>query len=210
MRSVPKTARGFFGALFVFYVGVKTVFDLLQDATYAVSNAGAIVEFLTSTKGNAVILFLGFFLLLWSRHARMPETEPSSQPVAPDPTAGKEAERLKARLQKVEQENKRLRASLADPTAERERKEGLARRRALEVAQDLQKFWNARKYTDYYETVARFRQRHEWKVDEVRERLEGQKRITDQERDTLTFRVDDPPDKIREMAEILRAVGMGE
>ena len=119
-------------------------------------------------------------------------------------------EQLERRARRAEQEYEKLRASLADPTVKRQRDEKLVRGRSLEVAHDLLTFMHGRRYTDADETVARFRQRHQWKVDEVRERLEKQALLTDQERDTLTFRADDYPRKIEEMAETLRAIGMGE
>jgi hypothetical protein len=93
--SPPKTIRGFVGALLVFYGAAHFVLDVVQDTNYVMSHAGTILGHIGSPLGNAAILVMGFFLLIWDRYAKPSETESLSQSTPTlDGTASEEIERL--------------------------------------------------------------------------------------------------------------------
>ena len=118
-------------------------------------------------------------------------------------------EKLVKRLRRTEQERDKLREKLADPTAMRRHNEQILQRRCLEVAQELENFMRGRGYASPDETVAAFTQRHEWKVNQLRDELRKQGWLTVQERDILTFRDGAPPHIIVAMAATLKDIGMG-
>jgi hypothetical protein len=215
--SPPKTIRGFVGALLVFYGAGRFVLDVVQDTNYVMSHAGTILGFIGSPLGNAAILVLGFFLLMWDRYAKPSETESLSQNTPTlDSTTSKEIERLNKeverrdrKIQALTQGHEQLLGKLTDPTANRQREERIARERCTEVAEELTVFWQSHRRTDAQEFVATFQKRQEWKLDELRERIEKQGLLTTQERDTLTFRSGDGLDKIEQMIFLLRKIGEG-
>jgi hypothetical protein len=102
-----------------------------------------------------------------------------------------------------------LAAKVTDPTANRQREERMARERCTEVAQELTTFWQSHQRTDSQEFIAIFQKRQEWKVNELRERLEKQGLLTTQERDILTFRSGDDLKKIEQIIFLLRKIGEG-
>lgn len=162
--------------------------------------------------GNALILVGGFVLLIWDRNAAQPETGSSPRnDAALDAAASKEIERLNKEIERrdrkirnIAQEYDELRAKLSDPTTKRQRDERMARERCAEVAYQYFTFMQNRPYPDHAETVAAFKQRQQWKVDEARSRMEEQGLLTPLERQILTFREGDQLDKIEMMVELLR------
>lgn len=208
---MPKTKKGFFGALLVFYGGVKLLFDALQDATYAADNAGTIVGFLASPAGNAAVLVLGFFLLIWAQYTRTPDNQSAPQPTTtPDLTTARENELLKRKLRTVEKDFDELRAKLANPDARARDAERKLKTDALQVAHELNVFLNGRGYADEQGTVDRFKQRHKHKVDTIRDRLDQNEMLTADERENLTFREGDGRHKIKNMESTLVFIGMGQ
>lgn len=121
----------------------------------------------------------------------------------------KEVERRDRKIQALAQGYEQLLGKLTDPTANRQREERMARERCTEVAQELTTFWQSHQRTDSQEFIAAFQKRQEWKVNELRERIEQQGLLTAQERDTLTFRSGDGPDKIEQIVFLLRKIGEG-
>jgi hypothetical protein len=81
------------------------------------------------------------------------------------------------------------------------------RHRCILLGQELLQFMKVHGYSD--ETVNRFVQRHEWKVNELRDELDERAWLTTQERDTLTFHADDYSHKIEEIANTLVLLGRG-
>jgi hypothetical protein len=121
----------------------------------------------------------------------------------------KEIERRDKKLQAIGHDYDQLRAELSDPTAKRQREEQMARERCLEVSDELFAFLQGRPFVDPAETVAAFKQRQQWKVDEVRDRMDDQGLLTQREREALTFRSDNQLDKIEAMVELLARLGQG-
>ncbi len=208
LSSLLRSKKGFVGALLFFYGAVRAILGLLQDATYAASNWGAIVNFLTSGLGNLAVIVVGILLLLWAMLTQQPETE-SVNVALSQPEGNQELEQLRKSFRRIQQERDRLRARLSDPTAARRLEDERLRRRCLEVAHELQNFMRIGRHVDSNELVARFQQRHEWKVNELRNRLDEQAWLTPQERDALTFHADDYSHKIDDMVITLKAIGMG-
>ena len=113
LSKIPSSLRskkGFVGALVLFYGTMHGVFGLVQDATYAASNWGEIVGFLTSGLGNLFVVAVGILLILWAVLTQQPEIERANA-AAPtiDIAAERETERLKREVRAVAQERDRYR-----------------------------------------------------------------------------------------------------
>jgi hypothetical protein len=217
-------SRGSKGGTVLIVVGVVVllaflIFGLIStvgNIILTITGIGPVVEFLGTGRGVLAGFVVAVFIILLGvafLRGATPQTQSVSSIQQSETTQAakdREIERLQKRLNRTEQERDRYRDILADPTAKKQRDERMARSRSLEVAQELQIFWNARKYSDPGETVASFRQRQEWKVNDVRGRLDELKMLTPRESDDLTFRPDHSyPDRIEKMIGILRNIGMG-
>jgi hypothetical protein len=216
-------ARASTGGILLVVVGVLILFAFLVFALVSVAGnvvlvlagTGPVIDFLGTGYGVLVGLAIAVIMILLgvaflTRATLIPLSRlrlPSS--LEPRERRDRELEQLGKRLRRVEQERNELRARLADPTAMRRRNEEMLRERCLELAHELQNFMYGRRYTDTNETVARFQQRHEWKVNELREQLDEQGWLTPQERDILTFRADDYSHTIDDIVETLRSLGAG-
>jgi hypothetical protein len=121
----------------------------------------------------------------------------------------KEVEQRDSNIRALRQGYEEVLTKLSDPTANRQREERMARERCTEVAQELTMFWESHPRTGPHEFVAIFQKRQEWKVNELRERLEKQGLLTAHERDILTFRSGDDLAKIEQILFTLRKVGEG-
>jgi hypothetical protein len=208
LSSLLRSKKGFIGALVLFYGAVHGIFGLVQDATYAASNWGTIVGFLTSGIGNLCVIVVGIVLVLWAVVSQQPEAQPLPQSSAtPDTNTQREVERLEKQLRRVEQERDRYRALQVDPNAKRLHEEESLRHSCILLGQELLQFMKVHGYSD--ETVNRFVQRHEWKVNELRDELDERAWFTMQERDALTFNADDYSHKIEEIANTLILLGRG-
>ncbi len=119
----------------------------------------------------------------------------------------KQLRKTDLKLRRTEQELDRYRAIFSDPSAKRQRDEKIARERCVEVAYQLFTFLKNRPYSDHAETVAAFKQRQQWKVDEVRGRMDELDLLTPLEQKILTFQPGDQLDKIELMVELLRKIG---
>jgi hypothetical protein len=190
------------------------VVDLI--ATYA-DDIGTV---LAHPLGMWIPVAVGFALLMFINYRERRTVSSSSEASASTPmlesTASKEVERL---TKEVEQRDKNIRAlrqgyeelaaKLSDPTANRQREERMVRERCTEVATELTVFWQSHQRTGPQEFVAVFQKRQEWKVSELRERLDEQGLLTTQERDILTFRSGDDLNKIEQIIFLLRKIGDG-
>lgn len=203
------------GVLFLLVFLVFSLVSVAGNAVFMMTGAGPAMEFLGTGPGiltgfvvAVVLILLGVAFLT---HAT-PQPQSGAviqQTGTAQAESNREVVQLRKRLHRAEQERDRLRAMLSDPTAKKRRAEEMLRRRCIEVAYELHNFVHARKYTDSNETVARFNQRHEWKVNELRNRLNEQELLTPQEHDTLTLHADDYSHKIEEMMETLKTIGLG-
>jgi hypothetical protein len=217
-------ARASTGGILLVVVGVFILFAFLVFALVSVAGnvvlvlagTGPVIDFLGTGYGVLVGLAIAVIMILLGVAFLTRATPQPTQSVTVTQQSGtpraerdRELEQLGKRLRRVEQERNELRARLADPTAMRRRNEEMLRERCLELAHELQNFMYGRRYTDTNETVARFQQRHEWKVNELREQLDEQGWLTPQERDILTFRADDYSHTIDDIVETLRSLGAG-
>ncbi len=230
LLAVLARARESKGGILLVFVGVVVmlaflVFGLVSVAGNAIliwTGAGPVMRFLATGPGvltgfavSVFITLLGVALLFRAGPQANASATVIQQTGGSQTEKDRELERVRAWARKTEKENKRLSAFLADPKAVERREEEMLRRRCLELAETLQKFAQAHRRTelnrstDPNETVARFVQRHKWKVDELRDELDTRGWLTPQERDTLTFHADDYSHKIGEMADALRRIGMG-
>lgn len=221
-------ARGSKGGALLIFVGVAIllgflVFGLVSVAGNAVliwSGAGPVIRFLGTGPGVLAGFVVAVLLILLgveflsraapqaTTSATVEQTTGSSQ-TEREREHEREHEQLRNSFRRVQQERDRLRARLSDPTAAKKLEDERLRRRCMEVSHELQNFMRIGQHVDRNQLVVRFQQRHEWKVNEVRDRLDGQAWLTSQERDTLTFRADDYSYKIDEIAAALRDIGMG-
>jgi hypothetical protein len=216
-------ARGSRGGTLLIIVGVLILFVFLVfglvsvagDVAFMLTGAGPVMQFVATGPGiltgfavAVVVILLGVAFLT---HATPQSTSSTVHRVSGTSQAEREREleQLQKSFRRIQQERDRLRSRLSDPTAVRRLEDERLRRRCLEVAHELQNFMRRGGHIDRNELVARFQQRHEWKVNELRNRLDEQAWLTPQERDTLTFRADDYSHKIDDMVTTLKDIGMG-
>lgn len=191
-------------------------------ADFVANYAGPVLGLLGTGMGILVALLIAVLLIVWAVNTEQGETAKAgaeSSPPSPARPEDKEKERehereheqLRDSFRRVQLERDRLRARLSDPTAAKKLEDERLRRRCMEVSHELQNFMRIGQHqpVDRNQLVARFQQRHEWKVNEVRDRLDEQAWLTPQERDTLTFRADDHSYRIDEIAAALRDIGRG-
>jgi len=217
-------ARGSKGGIALIIVGVLVllsflVFGLVSvagNALLVLTGAGPVLAFLGTGPGVLMGFVVSVLLILLGVAFLNRATPQPTQSLADVQQAGpaqsdrdREVEQLQRSFRRVQQERDRLRTRLSDPTAMRRLEDERLRRRCLEVAHEIENFMRIGDYVDPNELVARFRQRHEWKVNELRNRLDEQAWLTPQERDALTFHADDYSHKIYNMETTLRAIGMG-
>jgi hypothetical protein len=217
-------ARGSKGGTLLIVVGVLILFGFLVfglvsvagNAVLMMTGAGPVMEFLgtgpgvlAGFAGSVFIILLGVAFLTCAT----PQATASATVIQESSTGqaerNRELEQLNKKLRRVEQERDRLRAVLSAPTAKKRHAERMLRKRCLGLGHELFNFAKARRYENERETIDRFRQRHEWKVTELRDELDEQELLTPQERDDLTFRTNDGSYKIEEMVDMLRSIGMG-
>jgi hypothetical protein len=142
----------------------------------------------------------GFAVWPWIKRVRISLAPPEGD----EPQAKNEAQPMLGRVRET------LREVVGDEEFERherEQKDEQLKRRCIALGHELRKFIHAQGYSN--ETVARFNQRHEWKLNELREELDERGWLSPQERDMLTFYADDYSHKIEDIAETLIAIGRG-
>lgn len=193
------------------------VVAILGNAETVADNLGGALQFLATGPGVLSAVSGGVLLILWALVTQSPENDSSPQAVATlDSTSGKEIERLNKEIERrdrkiraIAEDYEELLAKLSDPTAERQRQERTARERCIEVSDEVFMFLKDRPFVDPAESVAAFEQRQQWKVDDVRDRMDKQGLLTQRERDILTFRSGDQLDKIEAIVEVLSRLGQG-
>lgn len=217
----PKSISGFLGYLVVALAPVGWLLVLWGNADLIAANISRIEWVLNQWWGFPLLMASGFLLLLIAgyrqQHGRQaPATArtglPSEGTATPSTTAEKKIERLEKKLRAVEQENKRLRALLADPTAKQRLEDERLERRCGELALEVRNFVQGNpgiSYADASEIVERFRRRHYGKVEGLRDELDRRGWITEQERERLTLSARDDPNKIKRMADALGRIGVG-
>jgi|SRR5215213_6469637 len=214
-------ARASRGGVVLTIVGVLVLFatlifglaSVVGNAVLMTNSIGRVVEFLGTGPGVLVGFATSVILILLGVAFLMRAT-PQTQSVALIQKAGttqavrdREVALLQEKLHKAEQERDRYRALQVDPNAKRQHEEESLRHRCIQLGQELLQFMKIHGYSD--ETVNRFVQRHEWKVNELRDELDERARLTTQERDTLTFHADDYSHKIEDIANTLVLLGRG-
>jgi hypothetical protein len=205
----------FVGVILLFATLVFGLVSVAGNAILAMTGLGWVIEHLETGQGVLAGFVVSVFITLLGVAFLVRATPQPTQTVTVNQRLGatqaeknREVEQLEKRLRKTEQERDRYRTMLSDPTAKRRREEAMSRKRCLEVAHELFTFMRGRRYSNIDEIAAAFKARHEWKVNDLRDRMDKQGLLTLQERDTLTFRSSGYPiDQIDQMVETLRKIG---
>jgi hypothetical protein len=220
-------ARGSRGGTLLIIMGVVVLFAFLifelvavaGNAVLMITQAGPVMEFLATGPGvlagfavSVFIILLGVAFL--NRATPHPTSSVSviQQTGTSQTEKDREVELLQKKLSRAEQERDRYHAILADPTAKKRREERILRDRSFELGQEVDHFTSNPdlRRADARHVVDRFRRRHYDKVAELREDLKQREWLTEEEREILTLREHDSPDKIAVMARVLLSIGAGQ